>query len=266
LHEDAVVCYLEDTQTDAVTQAKGMYDYSRQEQQAKAQKRKADTITIISVSVFILLLGIAAIFERKHRQNREQEERKLIKISADYSNAIKTLAIVKKEKNALQRSLQNKESAMGLWQEKAEQVNILEKEIQELKDKISSLKHGSVHNQQEAKVIELFHKISEPHFEEDSQGRRMKVGARRATETDWSQMQEMLPLCYPKFYVFIHEKGLSVFRLRLCILVRLGFDNKAIQTLLGININTVSNTRRSLAQELFGLSSEKDLDAHLKAL
>ena len=264
LYEDAMTNYLEETQTQAIVQAERMYDYSRQQRIAAAQKRKADILALTGTLFVLALITTIAFIVRRFKSANEQERKKHLKVRAQYGEAIQKLAQVKREIGILQRNTSNNDHAMNLLkQEKNELAQQYENEIEKLKTELASYKETQDAVKGKADIISRFHTTAKPHLETDETGQSRRVGARAASEDEWNQLIEMVRLCYPRFYVHLMEHSLSDLRLHVCILTRLGFENKEIVTLAKSSVQSVSNARITLAK-IFGLTSTKSLDDYLR--
>jgi len=264
LYEDAIANYLEETQTQAIVQAEGMYDYSRQQRMAAAQKRKADILVLTGLLFVLFFIATIAYIVRRYKKANEQERKRHMEVRAQYGDAIQKLAQVRREIGILQRNTSDKENALdSLTQEKKELAQLYEKEIERLTSELASYKETQDEVERKAAIISHFHTIAKPHLENDEKGLSRRVGAREASEEEWNQLIETVRLCYPRFYVHLMEHSLSDLRLHVCILSRLGFENKDIVTLVKSSIQSVSNVRTTLAK-VFGLTSTKDLNDYLK--
>lgn len=264
LHESALGHFLKQTKTIAIAQAEGMYDYHRheriaQELQQIAHQRYIILTLVISFSCFIGILTYLYM-----RKKRMEKERAMNKLMEDYDRALKHLDKARKEKVKLTESLVNKDSAMALLQEKAEQVGLLESLVHDLQMQICKSPETIVDKQiVETDIMKHFHQIAHPHFEVIGELRR-KIDARAATTAEWDELIEAIRLCHPSFYLFIKEQKLSSLKSKLCILSRLGFDNQEIATLADAKIGSVNNARTSLAKDKFKLKSTLELDLYLR--
>ena len=266
LYEDAIANYLEETQTQAIVQAEGMYDYSRQQRIAAAQKRKADILVLTGLFFVLFFIATIAYIVRRYKRANEQERNRHMEVRAQYGDAIQKLAQVKREIGILQRNTSDKEKALdSLAQEKIELAQLYEKEMERLTSELASYKETQDEVERKVAIIGHFHTIAKPHLENNEKGQSRRVGAREASEEEWNQLIEMVRLYYPRFYVHLMEHSLSDLRLRVCILSRLGFENKDIVTLAKSSKQSVGNARTTLAK-VFDLTSTKELNDYLKNL
>lgn len=266
LYEQALVKYLKDTKTEAITQAEGMYDYTRQSRIAQDQLRKThqrDIILILIVSFFCFIALTTYLYIQRERK---EKERIITEQTRNYDRALKNWEKAKKEKAQLKEALVNKEVAVNLLTEKAEQVQQLEALVKDLQAQICT-SPGIIVSQQieESDIMKLFHQIAHSHFE-GTEAFRNKIEARAADDDEWEELVEAIRLCHPCFYLFIKEHKLSPLKSKVCILARFGFDNQEIATLAGVHIGSVTNARTRVAKELFGLDSARDLDSRLRTI
>ena len=265
LYEDALAQYLDGTQIQAISQAEGMYNYSRQQRIAAVEKRRADILKVTGIVLVFVFVASVEIIVRKNKKTRDQERRNLVQLRAQYSDVIKKLAAVRKEISFLQRSTSKNDNVIDILKKEKEELALMyEEQIAHLKSVLSSYKESQNGIEMKATILGHFHAIAKPHIEKDENGRSVRIGARKATDEEWLQLLEMTQICYPRFYAFLMEYSLSELKLHVCLLSRYGFENKDILTLADSSLRSVSNARLALAKTLFGLNSTKDLDSYLK--
>ena len=262
LYEDATARYLRETQSAATVQAKGMYDYSRQQNIARAKEKEADELRH-RLTYICLLVAFVAFLIFIHYQKKKRDRRQL---QARYDILAEALTKARQEAEALNESLTKKEATQKLITQKEEQIKKLESMINNLrkemgiKPKIKQMQKKDI-----SKIIDSFHYISQPHFEYEGDTKK-KVSARAATEHEWKKLMTAIQHSNPDFYLFIIRHKLSKLKLKVCVLSYLGFDNQEIITLTNASKGSVPNARYMLAKELFGLDSALDLDKHLRML
>ena len=267
LYENALVDYLEKTQTQAIEQAEGMYDYSRQQRMVEVQKRKADFLKYAGLLLVLSFIATITVVVRRYRRINREERRKQMKAMATYTEAIQKLAKVKREIGILQRYTSNNDKALEvLRQEKKDLALQYEKEIESLKSELASYKVTQDDVMMKTDIISHFHSIAKPHLEKNESGQSIRVSERKASDDEWAELLEMARLCYPRFYAYIMEHSLPDLRLHVCLLSRLGFDNNEIVALTHSSLRSVTNARIASAKTLFGLNSARDLDKSLREL
>ena len=268
LYEDALSRYLTNTNTDAIAQAEGMYNYHRQQQKAElkeqqARQRGIAILWMLAIIGMIILLG--AQYYLKEKRKKREKERLLDAMTEDYNQALKTLTKTHEEIALLRQSLVKKEATETLLNEKVEQIVQLEQLIADLQRQISHSPDIKLYqNIEETNIMKLFQEISKPHYEKH-EGIMARVDSRPATNWEWKEMEEMVRICHPQFYLFIKGHKLSALKFKVCFLSRYGFDNPQMAALTNSNIGSISNARKALAKELFGLESAYELDHRLRA-
>ena len=262
LYENALEYYLDDTHTNAITQSKSMYDYSRQQLIAQKQKQKTNNLKLAFIAItaggIIFALVVFFTFQKKR-----EEKRKLLDI---YQSTIDELNKARRETSLLQQSLSQKEATQRLLKEKEKQVHDLEAVVKKLKQQIGKSVGLMLQQKiEEADIVKRFRFISKPHFELKGDVKKM-IPARVATNREWHTMMETIQSCHPDLYLFVQKSHLSDLNCKVCVLSYLGFDTLTIATLTGAKKGSVSNARIALAKQLFNLRSARDLNKYLREI
>jgi len=262
LYDKALVDFMGQTKTTAISQTEGMYDYSRQQQMAQAQKLRANRFKF-AVIILVFVGSIVSLLVVWVLQKKKVEKRQLLEI---YRNALDDLTKAKHETQLLQQSLSQKETTNRLLQEKEGQIQQLETVVRKLQSQIgSSTNLVLLQKMEESEIVRTFQSIAHDTFDSSDELRK-RVKARAATKAEWKMMTETLQICQPNLYLMILKHHLSDLKQKVCILSYLGFDTPTMATLIGAKTGSVSNARTALAKELFNLKSAHDLDAHLREI
>ena len=252
--ESELLTYLKRTKASAITQAEGMYDYSRQQQLAQEQQQRANNFQL--ALIFFICIGLAVLFRVRHIARKRQEEKQ--HLLNTYHLTLGELERTKREAEILEHTAALNEDTNELLMEKVEQIKELEALIAKMKEQIGETESILLKQRlEESDIVQTFHEIAEYH-----QGKK----PREATTEEWDIMIETILSCHPTFYFFIQKHDLSNLKLKVCILTYLGFDNTAIEALTKANKGSISNARIALAKELFNLKSAHDLNTHLRAI
>jgi hypothetical protein len=262
LYDNSLVEHLNQTKTAAITQAQGMYDYSRQQRNAQRQERKANgfrfaLLTLVAFSVIIAILVLWTF------QKKKAEKQKLLE---SYHNVLEELIQAEHDTELLKQSLSKREVTKKIIEEKEKQIQQLTKTINGLQKQIG-LSPEIVHRQdlKEAEIVRTFHSLARSSYD-SSNDIRNRIKARAATKAEWNTMIETIQVCQPRLYLFLQKHKLSDLKYKVCILSYLGFDNTDISTLTNANKGSVTNARTALAKELFNLTSAHELDNYLHDL
>ena len=266
LFENQVADIMKESKNTAIIQAEGMYDYSRHQliaQREKEKVRQRDLAVLVSSVVLVALIIIFFYYNKKVKLQKKVKDLEYNELVNSYHAAIEQLEATQNDVVILQQeTIKNKET-QDLLQKKEEQVIELKKLVNELRKRLKySPRHELQSNIKEADIVEHFHLICKSHFEGDKNGRQ-SIPPRKASEHEWKSISLHTRIADPSFYLFISEHKLSDLERKVCLLVKYGFKNPEIATLTGSHKHSLSNARRSLAHNLFGLSSAYDLDKQI---
>ena len=259
-YEKALVEFLNQTKTDVIAQADGMYNFNRQVRIADVQRQKTDLFVLV-ITWLVSLMLLALLFALNYFRRKKKEKKELLD---DYHAALNNIENAKRELALLRASLSKKEATRQLLIEKEEQVQQLEAILTNMEERIQKSDISMSNKDVEGStLLKHLHDISEHHFDIDETGRRTLSKGRALSQKEWSDIVDYTQSYHPHFLLFLYQHKLSELKLKVCILTRLGLDNQSIATLLDVSMGSIYNTRTALARELFGLASARDLDKHL---
>ncbi len=260
---------LKNSKNTAIIQAEGMYDYSRQQQKAQNEEKKADRRKlelIVSAMAIVTLIIISIFFNKKERLQKRMLELEYNKLEDGYYAALKQLEETQNDVAILQQETIKNKVTKDLLQKKEGQVIELNKLVNELSKRLKySPRHKLQSDIKESEIVEQFHLICKSHFEEDKNGFK-SIPPRKASDHEWELLTQHTRIAHPTFYLFISERRLSDLEFKVCLLVRFGFKNPEIAILTASNKRGISNVRKSIAEDLFGLDSALGLDDQLSQL
>ena len=254
LYDKALVDFMGQTKTTAISQAEGMYDYSRQQQMAQAQERRANSFKLALIA--FLTIGFAiALRVRWIAKKRKEEKKQLLNT---YHLALDELDKIKRETEVLRNATSTNRETDQLLKEKVEQIEELETLVDQLKKQVGESESITIKQKlEDTEIVKSFHSMADYHNGNTP---------RTATAKEWGTLMETIRSCHPTFYFFLQSHKLSDLKQKVCILSYLGFDNTAIETLTNANKGSISNARKSLAQELFHLTSARELNGYLRGI
>lgn len=266
LYETALARFVDGTKAEAIIQAQGMYDYSRQERLASDALRNSRTTLAVALIVgvlFVFAASCAFMYYLTRKHAAEQERQKLL---SSYNQTKQKLEETRKDITVLRNASTKLQSLNKLLIEKEQKVERLENEMTFL---VSQLDGSAFYNlasdKAKSDVIQLFHNKARPIVVKE--GARSIVEAPLASEKEWNMLAEMMRIHYPEFHAFITEKNhFTTQKYRICILSRLNFDVCEMATLLQTSPTTISNARRLISMKLFKLSSSNSLNENLQKL
>ena len=267
LYEDALVRYLNNTKASAITQAEGMYDYSRQERLALQQEQKARRRGFLSIMAIVTgCVGVIIVYGYSRRKKilREKELRNAINI---YLRTKEELDKAYKELRLLREHLPQQEETMKILSEKETRIQELETQIGRYKERLGHpippkdedlLMHSD--------IVVLLRQIC--HIQSVKKESKIEtIQPRSCSDAEW---QELLNVLQRYHYSFFHlltvEKRLPKLQFKVCILSRLHFEVGETSILLGTSMSNVSNARKRAVQRLFDSSDISLLDKLLPEL
>ena len=254
LYEDALARYMKRTHIQSIELSESMYDYSRQQQMAQAQERRANSFKLALIA--FLTIGFAiALRVRWIAKKRKEEKKQLLNT---YHLALDELDKIKRETEVLRNATSTNKETAQLFREKVEQIDELETLVDQMKKQIGETESITIKQKlEDTEIVKSFHSMAE--FYDGNT-------PRTATAKEWGTLMETIRSCHPTFYFFLQSHKLSDLKQKVCILSYLGFDNTAIETLTNANKGSISNARKSLAQELFHLTSARELNGYLRGI
>ncbi len=254
LYEDALARYMKRTHIQSIELSESMYDYSRQQQMAQAQERRANSFKLALIA--FLTIGFAiALRVRWIAKKRKEEKKQLLNT---YHLALDELDKIKRETEVLRNATSTNRETDQLLKEKVEQIEELETLVDQMKKQIGESESITIKQKlEDTEIVKSFHSMAEFHN---------GIAPGTVTSKEWGILMETIRSCHPKLYFFIQNHKLSDLKLKVCVLSYLGFDNTAIETLTNANKGSISNARKSLAQELFHLTSARELNGYLRGI
>ncbi len=267
LYEDALVRYLNNTKTEAVTQAISMYDYSTQqriaqEQQKKAHKRGYALITTITTGCIIIFVTLVYFHRKKMIQ-----EKSFRQATCKYLTTKEELEKAQKEVLFLRANLPQQEETQKLLNEKATRIQDLEHLVKNYQERLG---HPIPPKDEEllmnSSIVLLMKQICRIHSKKS--GSIVEIQQPRAcSNKEW---QELLICLQQHHYSFFHlitvEKNLPKLQYKVCVLSRLHFEVGEMAVLLDTSMSNISNARKRAAQRLFDSSEASLLDTSLPKL
>jgi hypothetical protein len=259
LYENELSTYLKGTESEAVIQAEGMYDYHRHERMAQEQKERAHEFELALISVVAVGIMVAMLVIWFFQKKKEEK----LKVMELYSSALTDLNKARQDCELLQQSLSKKEVTKKLLAEKEGQIHELQIVVKKLRKQIGKSANLVLQQKlEESEIVKTFQTISHDSYDSSDELRK-RIRARAATKREWKSMTEALQISHPALYLFIHKHNLSELKQKVCILSYLGFDTPTMATLIDAQPGSISNARTALARELFNLSSAHDLNRYL---
>lgn len=197
---------------------KQSYEYQIEAEQAKASKEKLQKIAAIA---FIVLLSIIFFVIRRSLRNKQKNEK------AQYEKKVLRLMVDKiSSENKLHASQQTIKSYTDYLSEKNKQIEILETEIENLKD---------VSPDFETKKSEL-ENLLQSHLMTQENWEKCKLAYQSEYSQDYLKIIDLFP-------------DLTDSNLRIVILSQLGFKNNEMTRILGVTVEGIKKAKQRLRKK-----------------
>ena len=215
------------------------YIYNRNERIAtqKAQEaiRHRNMLYLSLLIAACLTLSLIAIYIRWRSQHRE-----LALVRRKYSSDIVNLS----------RSTKELKQLVGMRDSRiAELITQKEEEIKNYQQQISEAL-----NDKNFRLSKIDSKLLQSDVVKRIKHCARNVARQIPTDDDWIELRNLLKNETPNFFVFLDEDlyNISDIDIRICMLIRIGFQPKDIANLVGCSLQKLSNTRKRLQKRILG--------------
>ena len=255
LYEHAVDQKMSEIQTDVVAQVSAYYDYQHNQQIAREQMQRNSRLKrIIGLIVFLAIIAVASIIGF-YRHSRMKREKQISKLQMEYEqsrahsrNLDKEICALKTGKDALGEILENKKIENELLRNKVDSMAV---QLQMLDAK---KKEHLIYN---TAIYQKFVKKSTNLSDHTPPVQR-----------DWTALSDTVLFYIPPIGLFIQNEGsvLSPLERQVTLLVRLGFSNADISSIMQLSSQSVTNAKTNANKKLFHDAQAKTLYYHLKKI
>ena len=237
LYSDAKEKSFNEAQSEALTQAKAMYDYSTERNLAEKKAREVSWL----VQALITSLLIAILIAIYARYRNEKRKRKIGELEQRYDKAYTELLCAEETIMALEREKATNDNRIAAYVKKADQ---LREEVVYYQKALSKIdKRRKDVNLVETKIVNRF-RYSLTHISEQD----------KVQDSHWQELKEAVESLYPSFYQVLNERQeLQENEYRVCLLVKAGFEPFDIDILMDKKHTYASNTRKRLHKKVFGI-------------
>lgn len=244
--------------TESIRKMASLYKYSHIQKSAEKEREKAEwyrLVLIVSVVLFLLGIIICILLVMYLRIKDINRKKDMEALKGKYGTM---LDLLNKEKAELERLKDDKILKSKIIEDKEKYILELNKMISGLKSELSFIDCKNRDNIdkliREESVYIKFEKYA-------------NVG-KQPSEADWYLMKGVFDDLFPQFKLFLsRHTPLKEEEYRLCILVRLCFSPKTIQSFLGISSSYVSVMRRRLCLKIFEFEgSPKEFDTKIRKI
>jgi hypothetical protein len=241
-------------QIDAIHQTSAFYNYSRYEKQAseEAHKKREAWFSFWLLLLFGSLLSVVffAVYKKRQREKKEKinQLRTALAVSTTEWQKIKQELDNLNAKNYSQVILEKENKEKELRQH----IQILEKEVGNLKEEKEKDNYGEFKNSQ---IVGMFKKKSTFSREHPL-----------PNKAEWNMLNDCFMRNMPSLSRFVYEGRLSPLEIRICILLILDFEEGTIAGLTQSSSAAVSIAKRRANKKLFNVNSATTLKYNLKKL
>ena len=286
---------------DIIHQTSALYNYNRQQNIAEENAHKARTSRMWATIISLLGIITIVIGYKKVKSKAKQEIKQL---SSDYENSLSQLYVAKdrlrllnydyevknrqleseieelkkdiaqanQEKNMLDESVNElQQRLLDLTDEQKEMFNQHKEEIKNKEMEIAKWQEKA--KQFDKQIILNKGLDTEARFRESVIYKKFEVRSLSKhvivplEEKDWNALTEAFRTHYVHFYTFVaQEHHLPVNQFRLCMLIRLGFNNEQIRKLMNKDTQQVYRLKRLANYSLFGSRDASTLEENITKL
>ena len=233
--------YFTGQQAQAMHQAKGMYDYSRNQKLAiqKEQESLRYKYTVYSV-LLIAIIALFALF-RIFKGINDRKTARIASLASQYSDSLKHIEDIRDELLLVKT---DKDRFVEMRQQ---EIDRLERQLAEYHKQVREMTVSDHLNALlKSAIVATF--------------KAMGNGTRNASESDWRTLCQTIELYLPNFYSDVIQNGnLTDQEIRTCILVLIDIGNIETSNILGTSPSRISTAKASSNRKLFGDDSARTL-------
>ncbi len=234
--------------TEAMHQAKGMYDYSRNQKIAMKKSEEAHKKNQLIIIMSILSFLIISVLIVLYLYNKKQKKHEMTQLNLRYVNTLSNL-----------RQVQNDLTNLGveyseLRVQKEQDAHILQERINMYK-----AKYGRLEEQEKIEVLRQVPIVN-------NLSNNLKPGNTNisVTEKDWQELYVVIKEVLPSFYSnVICGSNLTHQETQVAVLTKLEYNINEIAILLTTTPQRITNARASANKKLFGDNSAKTFTRNL---
>lgn len=226
LYGKEVVKRYEKTNGIATSHISALYNYKRNQQIASEKSKESRNKKFVNILLLIFLFSSICIFLLYRRRTNKQKEKEIKRVQNQLAKANQDLQLARQDFEEFKKTKEN-------------EIALL-RSVLKVYDK--DINHSEKNNIVRSDIYYHFIELS-----------KYGVGHASPTPKEWDMLMEEISIEHPQFYEYLlNDKSLSSKELRVCILVRLGFKNNEIMTLLEENtIQNITNLKSRARKKLF---------------
>lgn len=253
--------YLERTSTDAVVQAKSMYDYRRQQKIASEAQRESERLHYTLAALSVVFLSVLLFAMHFYRSKKKKNSLQIQQLMHDLDRTKAELQKGQSELTVLRDNLRTNDESLSLLSKKENEIQLLETRLVDYEQYFNKLKEQEkLIAFRNSDIVNRFYKMITPSLN-NSDGKKQAT----PSSADWLELQELVGRLLPLFYSKISQDGLlTEQQFQVCLLLRLGFNTKETAILLQTYPSRISKVKSLANERLFGVSDAESLANNLK--
>jgi len=263
LYERALATYLEDTKTNAIAQAEGMYDYQRQEkiaQQEESRNRRLKNLTLSIIAIFAAALFY--LWKRARAKARAMSE-----MRQSYLQKEEDLKNARAELRYLKDSLLDNADSKEVISQLEDRIHGLERQLKadaKVLGKLDVIEREKRLMNDE--TVQLFQRICHP-CKEDSDAMILQNPPRKALKKEWEALKRAIKREHLSCYIAIESNNhLTPQEKEVAYLSRIDLQTQEMATIIGSSSQSVSNARSSISRKMFSSEDTYKMNRELKDL
>ncbi|MCQ2213393.1 MAG: hypothetical protein MJZ36_07135 [Bacteroidaceae bacterium] len=229
--------------TQAMFNADGMFDYSRNQRIAAEKELESAHSRILIYIILIVSCVITFVLYILYSKKIRRKEAERIMARNEYLKMLENYSKSKEELDLVNYDFANYVKI------KEEEIANLQICINEIEKQDSGLgEQINVNKILQDETMQVFNDMLSPR------------NTHSITEKDWQSLTNLTSHYLPEFYAkIVNNNCLSKTELRVVILTRLGFSNSSISIIMERSIQHVTNTKSSANRKLFSENTSKRL-------
>lgn len=244
---------IKENRAEALKQVSAMYNYSKLQKERNAYIQNTDytenncikVVLYLSLLFVITIYLLIALYKRLSKKQHELEQ-----LNGGYKKVKQELI---DNRNEIRKLNQKNDSDIS---ELRNEIEVLNSEMELYKEKHALVFHTEKNAMlDDNETYKVFKEMAVP----------KPSGIIKVKKEYWTDLLKMVHECFPLFYNdVVSFSGLTVLEVRLCVLMRLHFRNKEMETLLGVSSSGLSNLKKRVNMKLYDDTKAQTLSYNLE--
>jgi hypothetical protein len=231
----------------AVHQINSMYKYNRlqrlyDQETANVEKAKRDKMILV-FSLLSIVVGTAYVYNKIRLSNTA----KVAQLLHDKSEVERLLMKAKEE------TAKASQQSNDILEKKEQEAALLKKQLDDINRLLA--KQSIIKAEEEFYGDKIF-----AFFE---QHKTYGINQQKITEKHWRRLQYAFSDKFPRYYSFIMQNRLTTDQLRVCILLRLDFNEGEMAILMNVDNKRISRVKAQVNKKIFNIDNASSLKSNL---